>query len=137
MLPTALRQLVDLKIVGKLPGADVNGVPVLLIRFSKYQYIFKTYYIAKNIGSIDATYFLNADGLSSSGATLEELYLVIIIFLEEITRTNTSAGVALIIDWSGFDFPLYRQISLRNLRRGFSLFQVFFVLIVDTLDLIG
>ncbi|CAL8133593.1 unnamed protein product [Orchesella dallaii] len=93
--PGVLKYVLDGKIFTKQPGNDANGWPVLLLRCKRW---------------------------NASGVSVTDIICVTILLLEEISRRQSS-GVSIVIDWDGFGFAQYRQITYRTLVRGFAVLQ--------------
>ncbi|CAL8068270.1 unnamed protein product [Orchesella dallaii] len=93
--PSVLKYVLDAKIFTKQPGNDADGWPVLLLRSKRW---------------------------NPSEVSVTDIMYVSTLLLEEISRRRSS-GVSIVIDWDGFGFAHYRQITYRNLVRGFAILQ--------------
>ncbi|ODM94880.1 Alpha-tocopherol transfer protein-like [Orchesella cincta] len=92
MRPSTMKNLLDSKIVTKLPENDAQGRPVVLINCKQWDE--KVY-------------------------SAEDLILMLMMILEEIIRTQVSS-ISVIIDWEGYGFSHYRQLSYRNIVRSLA-----------------
>ncbi|CAL8133595.1 unnamed protein product [Orchesella dallaii] len=86
----------------------------------KYHHNLYLFYLCYFI--IDKNTLIFVERWNASGVSVTDIICVTILLLEEISRRQSS-GVSIVIDWDGFGFAQYRQITYRTLVRGFAVLQ--------------